>query len=119
MKNLLTFGFIILLTLGACGSKFDSSLLPGKWLTEKWINKTDLQEIDSKMTFEFMEDGRYTMNVGSRIEEGKYWIFGESLHTVEDGKSEKTVKILRLTNQELIFEMNRYGQIEEVILRRG
>ena len=40
------------------------------------------------------------------------------LHTVEDGKAEKKVEILKLTADTLIFQMNRAGTIEEVLLTK-
>ena len=68
------------------------------------------------MDFTFHPDRRYEVDYGQDIEKGKYWISGQYLHTVEDGKAEKKVLITSLTSDSLAFEMNRAGSIEKVVL---
>ncbi len=108
-------GLLSLLLLAGCGQTFDAHLLPGKWEKVDWkIENTD-QKINKKLDFYF--DGRrYEVDYGPKIEKGKYWITDEYLHTVEDGKSMKKVKLVTLTKDTLVFKMNRAGRIEIVTL---
>ena len=68
------------------------------------------------MDFSFDSDRRYSIDYGSQKESGKYWIAVDYLHTVEDGKAEKKVKIISLSADTMILEMNRAGQIERLLL---
>ena len=48
------------------------------------------------MDMSFQSDGKYTIDYGTKKENGKYWINGEYLHTLAEGKSEMSVKIMKL-----------------------
>lgn len=102
----------------SCGNNFDSELLKGNWKTVEWTVKENNQKINAKMDFQFLEEKRYILDYGSELEKGKYWIANSYIHTVEDGKAEKKVKITTLTVDSLVFEMNRAGSIENVVLVR-
>ena len=104
------------LLLVSCASEFDSQLLVGKWKTVSWINKVTGKKIKNKMDFQFNNDELYEIDYGSLTEKGKYWIANEFLHTVEEGQSEKKVKIISLSQDSMVFEMNRAGILEKVVL---
>ena len=105
--------------LFSCGSDFDSQLLMGKWKTVSWTNLATGQKMNNQMDFQFENDGRYLVDYGTVKEKGEYWLTGEYLHTVEDGLSEKKVKIISLSQDSMVFEMNRAGVIEKVVLIQG
>ncbi len=109
----------IFLSLAACSSQWDSSLLIGEWKSTSWTIVDIAKEVEGKMDFVFKSNERYELDYGSKIEKGKYWIFGDFLHTVEDGKNEKKVKIISLSSESFIFEMNRAGTIERVVLQKN
>jgi len=115
MKRLIILSIVILM---GCqnDSIYEDNQLFGKWNLVEWTNKTNETKIDVKVDFEFDEDGRYIGRYGNAAEKGKYWISGNNLHTIEDEKAEKKVKITKLENDTLVFEMNRAGEIEEMIL---
>ncbi|MFK7809758.1 MAG: lipocalin family protein [Saprospiraceae bacterium] len=115
MKNLYLLFVIVLLSCQG-EVKFQSHQLEGKWKAIEWKDLTNDKAIDVAVTFEFDNQERYTGNYGSKKEIGKYWIGGDNLHTIEDGKAEKKVKIKKLENDTLIFGMNRMGNLEELIL---
>lgn len=104
--------------LGSCQSEplFNESQLLGKWKLSEWLDETNDKKIAIDVDFTFEENSRYIANYGRATEKGKYWITRDNLHTVEDGKAEKKVKIEKLTNDSLIFGMNRMGNIEKLIL---
>ena len=113
MKKLIV---LVLVVLAGCAGKYNEDQLAGKWKGVEWKDVTNQKIIDSPVTFSFEEDGRYEATSGMSSEKGRYWISGENLHTREDGKAEKKVKIAKLQNDTLVFRMNRAGTIEEILL---
>ncbi|MFK7936065.1 MAG: lipocalin family protein [Saprospiraceae bacterium] len=118
MKNLIF--LIALFTIGCQNeSTYQEQELLGDWNAVSWKDVTNQKTIDAKVSFNFTADNAYIGNYGNSSEKGKYWIAGDNLHTIEDGKAEKKVKIKKLANDTLIFEMNRVGTIEEMVLIRN
>jgi len=107
-----------LLILSACGSKWDQDKLIGQWEVKTWQIVSSEEDMDGKMDFTFKADNRYSVDYGTETEEGKYWTYGDYLHTVEDGAAEKKVRIIQLNGSTIEFEMNRAGQLENVVLVR-
>jgi len=93
-------------------------MLYGNWSSYNWIDVDSGETISNPLTFKFDSLGRYEVDYGSEMERGKYWLSGEFLHTVEDGRAEKKVKVLKLSLDTFIMEMNRSGYIEHVSMRR-
>ena len=100
----------------SCNARWDKSFLLGNWESVEWKNMDSGSLLNGQMDFTFSEDNRYTVDYGSQDEKGRFWIANEYLHTVEDGKAEKKVRITLLNSDSLIFEMNRAGILEQVIL---
>lgn len=100
-------------------SPYQEQELLGDWKAVEWMDITSNQPINAKVSFHFEANNRYVGNYGNTSEKGRYWIAGDNLHTVEDGKAEKKVRIKKLANDSLVFEMNRVGTIEEMILVRN
>lgn len=113
MKKLIVIGLVFLL---GCAGKYNEDQLVGQWKGVEWKDVTNDKIINAAVAFSFEADGRYEATSGTSSEKGKYWISGENLHTVEDGKAEKKVKIAKLQNDSLLFRMNRAGVIEEILL---
>lgn len=118
MKSVLTFCLTLMLLQG-CNSLHDEALLHGQWKTQMWMVLSTGQEIPNKMDFTFNPDGKYVVDYGSQDENGTYYIAGEFLHTKETDAAEKSVKIKLLTTDSLIFEMNRAGSLEQVLLLKS
>ncbi len=104
--------------LSSCQPKYTPEDLFGEWETVSWTIESNGQAIDQKMDFSFFEDKTYKVDYGSIIEEGKFWTETEYLVTVENGQYEKKVKILNITQDSFVFQMNRGGRLEHVILIR-
>ena len=116
----LHFGYFLLssflLCFLSCVEQHDESLLIGQWKTDSWIINSSNARINNKMDFNFNADGYYELDYGSKKEKGKYWISNDFLHTQEVDMAEKKVKLNLLVQDSIIFEMNRGGRLETVIL---
>ena len=108
---------ISLLVLIACNDGVDKTKLYGQWKTTEWKELASNRIIPNTMEFDFQENGQYVLDYGSEIEEGKWWIRGDFLHTREKGQMEKKVKITKISGDSMVFHMNRGGILEQVILR--
>lgn len=82
----------------------------------KWVVPSTGQALSQKMVFFFTSEGKYVGDYQTEKEFGKYWITGKTLSTVENGASEKTIKILRLEPDTMLLEMNRAGRFEVLTL---
>lgn len=107
-----------MLTLIACNSAFDASLLNGNWKVSTWQVVSSGKPISQKMDFVFSTDKSYIIDYGSEKETGTYYIAGQYLHTKENQGIEKSVLIQKLTKDSLVLNMNRAGSLEEIILLR-
>jgi len=99
-------------------STYDQAALVGSWEAVEWKNLSTGELIPGQVSFSFDDDGRYKAKYGDYVEQGKYWMVSDNLHTVEDGMAEKKVKIEKLTADSLVFGMNRMGQLEKLVLIR-
>jgi hypothetical protein len=102
----------------ACSESYDQKLLLGQWKTSSWIDNSSQQSINNKMDFDFQDNRKYSIDYGSMKERGTYYISGGYLHTTETGRAEKKVNLLKVVQDSVVFEMNRGGAIETVILTR-
>ncbi len=118
MKKLLLLSAVFILGCQS-NAKYEEQDLVGSWTAIEWKDVTNDKLIEVPVGFEFDENSRYVGTYGEATEEGKYWISGDNLHTIEDGKAEKKVKINKLQNDTLILGMNRAGAIEELVLVKG
>lgn len=109
---------LIFLSFFACDYQKDPSGLYGSWKVYEWKKMDSGENINNPLTFNFDSLGRYMVDYGSEKERGEYWLAGEFLHTVEDGRAEKKVKVLQLSKDTFIMEMNRSGYIERVGMKR-
>lgn len=93
--------------------------LIGNWTVSKWEVESTGQLRENQMDMHFDEDKTYVVDYGSELEKGRYWVANDYLHTVEENRSEKKVKIIKLNKDTLEFQMNRGGELEYVLLTKG
>jgi len=115
LRNL-SFLFVLTFLLSSCASKYAETDLHGKWEVKEWKEMSTNKVMNGKMDMDFDANGQYNIAFDSDNEKGKYWLMGEFLHTIEEGQSEKKVKIMNLTSDSLVLQMNRGGEMEKVIL---
>lgn len=111
-----SFALLVLFLLSSCNSLHDKTLLHGEWSVHSWVIKSRGKSITNQMDFTFSADDSYTVDYGSLKESGTYYIAGEYLHTKANGEPEISVMITKLVADTLIFDMNRAGSLEEVVL---
>jgi chitinase len=93
--------------------------LVGNWHGTAWlINGAPSSLNAEEVTFSFRDDDTYSSSFGLQSMQGTYRIKGEKLYTTEEGKEEIVVGIRTLTMDSLVFDMNRGGQDETLILLR-
>ena len=105
-------------TFAACmPSSFDEKLLQGQWQGAQWIVEGQSDQIDaSTAVFTFEPDGKYTYN--DAVESGTYFMSNNELFTTPAGGIKMMVKVQKLTQDSLVFNMNRGGQSETLTLIR-
>jgi hypothetical protein len=106
---------LCLILLLGCTSQLEKELF-GEWQLVQWLNESTGNQREGEVRFKFSEDKRYMAELNGIQEKGEYWVEFQNLHTVEDGKVEKKVKILKLENDTLVLEMNRMGTLEKMVL---
>ncbi len=102
----------------SCAESTEDRLIKGNWITTDWEIVSTKEKVHQKMNFTFGNERNYSIDYGTEIEKGKYWISGGYLHTVETGKLEKKVKIVAIDSLNLQLEMNRGGQLELLSLEK-
>lgn len=119
MKKVPSFIAIIFLLLfvTSCSDNKNDSLIIGNWQGAEWLANGKPSENNAKSTsFSFNEKGEYSFINAGNTEKGSYKIDSDMLFTTPEGKQEIMVKIAKLTKDSLVFEMNRGGQAESLVL---
>lgn len=109
---------LVILFVSCQSNNYQETDLHGNWKVVNWEIASTGQERSNQMDMSYAADGSYTVDYGSEKEVGKYWIANDFLHTTETGQAEKKVKILDLNRDTLSIQMNRGGELENVLLVR-
>ena len=118
-----SFALILLLMTITCTSCFDAKkkkLILGEWVGVEWISGSSpipVNPQDAKFTFR--DNGEYSLQFEGNVEKGKYAYANNQLFTTPEGGIRMMVKIEKLTQDTLIFNMNRGGQPEKLTLVRS
>ncbi len=110
--------FVFLLILTNCTNVKEAQLL-GNWQGISWI--VDGQESGrnaGEVLFLFENTGIYEGAWGEKMEKGVFELKGDKLYTTEEGKLKKMVEISFSGVDTLVFQMNRMGTDEQLILVR-
>ena len=120
MKALFPFLFLsTILIIAACGNTENNKLIIGNWQGVKWVvGGQPSQNMASLTSFSFDSSGAYTYQYGNSQETGTYKVANDELYTTPKNEMEIMVKIKKLSQDTLVFEMNRGGQAEELTLVR-
>jgi hypothetical protein len=116
-------GFTILLfsvgVLFSCNTTHNADLIAGDWKGAQWMVDGKPSANDATGTaFHFSADGNYTYDYAGSRESGLYKVDGDNLYTTPTGGQAIMVHIARLTKDSLVFDMNRSGRSETLILLR-
>ena len=120
MKHLiLSILFLGLLHTSACQSDENSAkVILGEWHGVNWTAAGQPVMPDaSVITMVFSKEGVYNLVADTRIENGNWKIANDSLFLVPETTEDVKMRIMSLTPDNLILEMNR-GRIEVLELKR-
>jgi len=115
-----TFYFLLLLTaLFSCSDSKNSSLIVGSWQGVEWLVNGNASVNNAKgISFIFTATNQYTYDNSGTIEKGSYKVVNDKLYTTPNDQQEIMVRIAKLTPDSLVFDMNRGGQEETLVLLR-
>jgi len=109
----------LLAVLSSCANTKNNKLIIGKWTGAEWIVNGSPAGMDPKEThFTFDDQGNYTFTYAGVLEKGTYNVENDMLFTKPTDQQEIMVRISKLTMDSLIFDMNRGGQPETLVLIR-
>ncbi len=118
-KSLILFAIAMCMVWVACQHPIDKKLLNGSWKGAQWLVEGQPGEIDASVAgFTFRPDGTYEYIYNGTPESGKYLLQNDELFTTPDGGVKMMVKVEKLTQDSLVFHMNRGGQSETLTLLR-
>ena len=108
---------IAILFLTSCADTKNNKIIIGKWHATTWeANGKPLSRNVETTYFTFTEKGTYTFENAGTLEDGTYKVEIDNLFTTAKGKNEIMVKIVKATNDSLVFDMNNGGQAETITL---
>ena len=113
----------LLIVSVTCSSCFDAKkrkMLLGEWVGVEWVSGASpipVNPQDAKFTFH--DSGEYSLQFEGNVEKGKFAYANNQLFTTPEGGIRMMVKIEKLTEDTLIFNMNRGGQAEKLTLVRS
>jgi hypothetical protein len=119
MKQITIILFCILCIFSSCGNNENNKLIVGHWKGAEWlINGNPSNRNAAETQFTFDANGDYTFISPNVLEKGTYNVENEMLFTKPKDQQEIMVRITKLTKDSLIFDMNRGGQPETLLLLR-
>lgn len=112
------FYFLLFLFFVACSvdNPYDDMII-GAWKGHEWyINDSTVKQRVDSIYFNFEQDSVYNASYVGAKQEGKYWLKEDRLYTQIKDKLEVMVRISSLNTDTMVFEMNRGGTPETLVL---
>lgn len=117
MKKLTLLTTIAILFLTSCADTKNNKIIIGSWYAVNWeANGKPINRNVETTFFTFTDKGTYTFENAGTIEDGTYKVEKDNLFTTAKGKQEIMVKIVKLSGDSLVFDMNNGGQAETITL---
>jgi hypothetical protein len=116
MKRILSF-LILFSILLSCNESKNKSLIVGNWEAVEWLVNGQPSANNAKGTsFIFKANSEYSFTHSGTVEKGNYKVVDDKLYTTPYDQQEMMVRIANLNADSLVFDMNRGGQPETLIL---
>jgi Lipocalin-like domain len=116
-KKLTTLTAFAILLLTSCADTKNNKIIIGRWRGVQWESNGKALERNVETTsFTFTDKGTYTFENNGNLEAGTYKVEVDNLFTTPKDQQEMMVKITKLTGDSLVFDMNRSGMAETLIL---
>ncbi len=106
---------LLICTLPSCVENENGKKIVGSWKGAEWLideQQSGRNVEETKFTFD--SKGVYTFLYGSKLETGTYKVENDMLFTKPAEGQEIMVKITKLNNDSLVFDMNRSG-VKEIL----
>ena len=118
-KHYLILLFFSALCLISCGGSKQKEIIVGHWTGVEWLEegKPSLYT-PGDAAFTFDAGDTYSFTYAGNTETGKYYVSNHELFTTPDGGVKMMVKIIKLDQDTLRFDMNRGGTAERLTLVR-
>ncbi len=115
---LISFIFCTTIIFTSCNADTkNNKLIIGKWKGVQWVaDGKPLNRNVETTYFTFSDKGTYTFENNGTVEAGTYKVEIDNLFTTAKDKQEIMVKIVKLANDSLVFDMNNGGQAETLTL---
>lgn len=115
--NFIAVFVLVSLVFLSCADTKNNQLIIGKWKGASWESNGKAVKRNVETTFfTFDEKGTYIFENNGTVEAGTYKVEIDNLYTTAKDKQEIMVKIVKLTNDSLVFDMNNGGQAEMLTL---
>jgi hypothetical protein len=120
MRKLILFFVILTSTLFfSCGDSKQKDILVGHWTGVEWLEEGKPSIYNpGDASFQFEAGHEYSFTYAGNTENGEYFISNNQLFTTPKGGVKMMVKIIKLDQDTLRFDMNRGGTSEQLTLVR-
>ena len=109
---------LVILCIGCSGNETES-LLVGHWAGYSWTNEDGQRARDHRrIHFEFKVDGTYAAQLADEVQNGTYYVSKDKLYTHATDKKKIVVQLDYVSQDTVIFKMNRSGSIEKLGILR-
>jgi len=117
---LLSLIFFLCTATMSCTDSHNNKMIQGNWKATEWLVNGQPSESNAQQTsFSFDDKGNYSFDHAGTNQTGTYKVENDMLFTTPKGEMEMMVKIMKLTKDSLVFDMNRGGQPETLTLLRN
>lgn len=111
---------LLCVAVASCTNTENNKMIVGNWKGTEWLVDAAPSNLQAdKAFFEFDEKEKYSFEYAGNKEEGTYKVENDMLFTKPANEQEIMVKIVKLTKDSLVFDMNRSGQAERLTLLRN
>jgi len=119
-KNILLLFIICSTLLISCGDSKQKDLIIGSWTGVEWLEAGQPSSVlnPADAVFQFDAGDTYSFTYAGNTERGKYFVSNQQLFTTPDGGVKMMVRIIKLDQDTLRFDMNRGGSSERLTLVR-
>ena len=104
----------------SCDNSKDKELIIGHWTGVEWLEQGAPSRLytPGDASFQFETSGDYSFTYADNTEQGRYFVSNHQLFTTPEGGVKMMVKIIKLDQDTLRFDMNRGGTSEQLTLVR-
>jgi len=112
--------FLFTAFLLSCGGSKQKDLIIGRWTGVEWLEGGQPSSIlnPADAVFQFDAGDAYSFTYAGNTEKGKYFVSNQQLFTTPEGGAKMMVRITKLDQDTLRFDMNRGGTSERLTLVR-